>query len=76
MPLEPGRYTQAQLNAMGISDNDISSLTVPKGYSVTVYANDNFSGASTTFTANSSYVGAAWNDTISSLVISAVTPSR
>jgi predicted alpha-1,6-mannanase (GH76 family) len=69
--LVPGRYTKAQLNAMGILDNDISSLTVPKGYTVTVYVNDNFSGTSTTFTANTSYVGASWNDTISSLVISA-----
>lgn len=69
--LPPGRYTKIQLNAMGILDNDISSLTVPKGYTVTVYVDDNFSGASTIFTANSGFVGATWNDTISSLVIRA-----
>jgi predicted alpha-1,6-mannanase (GH76 family) len=70
--LIPGSYTKAKLNAMGILDNDISSLTVPKGYTVTVYVNDNFSGASTTFTTNSGFVGATWNDTISSLVIRTV----
>lgn len=74
--LAPGKYTKAQLNAMGVLDDDISSLTVPNGYSIIVYKNDNFSGASTTFTANSSYVGAVWNDAISSLVIRAGTPAH
>jgi predicted alpha-1,6-mannanase (GH76 family) len=73
--LAPGSYTKTQLNAMGILDNDISSLTIPKGYTVTVYVNDNFSGSSTTFTTNSSFAGSAWNDRISSLIIrAAATP--
>ena len=73
--LAPGSYTKTQLNAMGILDNDISSLTIPKGYTVTVYVNDNFSGSSTTFTTNSSFAGSTWNDRISSLIIrAAATP--
>ena len=66
--LSTGNYTLAQLQARGISDNDITSLTVPSGYVVTVYENDNFGGASKTFTANSAWL-ADWNDRISSLKI-------
>jgi predicted alpha-1,6-mannanase (GH76 family) len=66
--LSTGNYTLAQLQARGIADNDITSLTVPAGYVVTVYENDNFGGASKVFTANSAWL-ADWNDRISSLKI-------
>ncbi|WP_281309910.1 RICIN domain-containing protein [Flavobacterium flavigenum] len=66
--LSPGNYTLAQLQARGIADNDITSLTVPDGYVVTVYENDNFGGASKVFTANSAWIS-DWNDRISSLKI-------
>jgi predicted alpha-1,6-mannanase (GH76 family) len=66
--LAEGSYTLAQLQARGVSDNDITSMTVPGGYSVTVYENDNFTGASKTFTANVSWI-ADWNDRVSSLKI-------
>jgi hypothetical protein len=63
-----GAYTQAQLQARGVTDNDITSLTIPMGYVVTVYENDNFTGASKTFTANTTWL-ADWNDRITSLKI-------
>jgi hypothetical protein len=66
--LSPGTYTLAQLQAKGIYDNDITSLTVPAGYTVTVYENDNFSGASAIFTTNQTWLN-TWNDRISSLRI-------
>lgn len=66
--LSTGDYTLAQLQARGVSDNDITSLSIPQGYVLTVYENDNFSGASKTFTANSAWL-ADWNDRISSLKI-------
>jgi hypothetical protein len=66
--LSTGNFTLAQLQARGISDNDITSLTVPSGYVVTVYENDNFGGASKIFIANSAWL-ADWNDRISSLKI-------
>ncbi|MGO4773138.1 RICIN domain-containing protein [Flavobacterium sp. W22_SRS_FK3] len=66
--LSTGTYTLAQLQARGISDNDITSLTIPAGYVVTVYENDNFGGASKIFTANSAWLN-DWNDRISSLKI-------
>ncbi|HYG38933.1 MAG TPA: glycoside hydrolase family 76 protein [Cytophagales bacterium] len=72
--LAPGMYTLAQLQAKGITDNDITSLTIPSGYSVTVYENDNFSGASATYTSNQTWL-ASWNDRISSLRIVAPNPS-
>lgn len=63
-----GNYTLAQLQAKGVSDNDITSMTIPAGYSITVYENDNFTGASKTFTANTAWM-ADWNDRITSLKI-------
>lgn len=67
-----GTYTLAQLQARGITDNDITSMTVPAGYSVTVYENNNFTGASKTFTANATWL-ADWNDRITSIKIAEVT---
>jgi predicted alpha-1,6-mannanase (GH76 family) len=66
--LAEGTYTLAQLQARGVTDNGITSMTVPGGYSVTVYENDNFTGAAKTFTANATWL-ADWNDRISSMKI-------
>gem|GEM_PF-1339608 len=66
-----GSYTLAQLQARGVADNDITSMTVPAGYSITVYENDNFTGAFKTFTANAQWL-ADWNDRISSIKIAYV----
>lgn len=66
--LLPGDYTSAQLFARGIPDNYITSLSIPSGYIVTVYENDNFTGTSKTFTANTTWL-ADWNDRISSIKI-------
>ena len=67
--LAAGRYSQAQLAEAGVRDNDISSLTVPPGYRITLFENDNFLGESLTLTANRSWIGAEWNDRVSSLII-------
>ena len=40
--LTVGNYTLAQLNAMGISDNMISSVQVYPGFKITLYQDDNF----------------------------------
>ncbi len=66
--LAVGNYTLAQLQARGVTDNDITSFSIPTGYTVTVYENDNFSGASKTFTSNTGWL-ADWNDRISSIKI-------
>lgn len=70
--LPVGSYTLAQLQQRAINDNDITSLSVPEGYTVTVYENDNFTGASKAFTATSNWL-ADWNDRISSVKITSAT---
>ncbi|MDX6241570.1 MAG: hypothetical protein QOG10_6394, partial [Kribbellaceae bacterium] len=51
-PLAKGNYTRAQLQAAGVQDNWASSARVPAGWSVTFFADDNFSGTSWTRTAD------------------------
>ena len=69
-PLAVGNYTTAQLNALGVLDNDVSSLKVTEGYKVILYDGDNFTGSSTVITsANSCLVAANWNDITSSIQV-------
>ncbi|GAA3920018.1 carbohydrate-binding protein [Chitinophaga oryziterrae] len=70
--LAAGSYNTAALVAKGIKDNDITAYTIPAGYQVTFYKNDNFSGGSMVVTGNSSWIGGAWNDSISSLIVAPV----
>jgi chitinase len=72
--LQTGTYTTAQLNALGIADNDISTVTVQSGYQVTLYNDNNLSGASYTTTTNSSCLTTVgFNDMTSSIKVSLVT---
>ncbi len=64
-----GTYTLAQLMAKGVSNDWMSSLRVPSGWTVIVYQHDNFGGTAWTFTADTSYVGSACNDQMSSVKI-------
>jgi len=68
--LQPGSYTLTQLQALGISNDDISSLKVQSGYKVTLYWDDNFGGSTLVKTADDDcLVDDGWNDQASSLVI-------
>jgi hypothetical protein len=51
-PLVKGNYTRAQLQAAGVPDNWASSVRIPSGWSVTFFADDNFSGTSWTRTSD------------------------
>ncbi|TDO73303.1 putative secreted protein (Por secretion system target) [Flavobacterium chryseum] len=74
--LQTGDYTLSQLQAKGISDNDISSLKVQSGYEVVLYANDNFSGSSTIITADDTcLVDNTFNDVATSVRVRAITNS-
>ncbi|MFC4101665.1 galactose-binding domain-containing protein [Paenibacillus xanthanilyticus] len=64
-----GNYTLSQLNSAGIPDNWTSSLKVPSGWTVEVYADDHFQGTKWTYTADSSWVGTEANDKMSSVKI-------
>jgi hypothetical protein len=65
----PGSYTYNDIIARGALNDDITSFTMPDGYSVTLYEDDNYAGASATFTANTPWVGSTWNDRTSSIRI-------
>ena len=74
--LQPGSYTLTQLQALGISNDDISSLKVQSGYKVTLYWDDNFGGSTLVKTADDDcLVDDGWNDQASSLVIGTNTGS-
>ncbi len=74
--LNEGRYTTAQLQALGVRNNDLSSLKVNAGYQVTLYDGDNFSGRSVVKSGNAAcLVDDAFNDQASSAVVSKVSSS-
>jgi chitinase len=66
----PGSYALSALTNMGIKNDDVSSLRVPSGYSVTMYWDDNFGGATLVKTADdSTLVDDNWNDAMTSVVV-------
>jgi hypothetical protein len=68
--LNAGAYTLSQLNGLGILNDDISSLKVNAGYKVTLYENDNFTGAALVVTGDKScLVADSWNDRATSLKV-------
>jgi hypothetical protein len=68
--LTPGSYTLADLEARGIANDDLSSITVPAGMTATVYEHDNFGGASWTYTADRTcFVEDGNNDEVSSIIV-------
>ncbi|MBC9932029.1 EndoS/ChiA family endoglycosidase [Chitinophaga qingshengii] len=56
-PIAKGSYTLSQLQAKGVVNDWASSVKIPAGWSVTIYADDNFSGTSWTLTSNNSWLG-------------------
>lgn len=70
--LDAGAYTLAQLNTLGILNDDISSMKVLEGFKVVLYANDNFGGMSKTLTQNSDCfvtLDTNWNDIVTSIKV-------
>ncbi len=45
VPLGVGNYTLTQLRALGVVNDDISSLRVQSGYEIVLYRDDNFTGS-------------------------------
>lgn len=79
--LTPGNYTLAQLTALGVLNNDISSLRVTPGYEMILYSDDNFQGNAYLFRSDFSCLVTVvvngttinLNDWASSLVVRATT---
>lgn len=77
IPLSPGNYTLAQLQALGILNDDISSLRVNTGYQIQLFASDNFLGNSQSFsTDNPCLVTNGFNDVPTSVKVYAVAPVK
>ena len=75
--LNVGTYTTAQLNALGVADNDISRVTVQAGYQVTLYTDNNFGGSSIILTSEASCLTSNnFNDVVSSIKVSLVLPNQ
>lgn len=64
-----GNFNLASLQAKGFKNDDLSSIKCPWGYKVTMYADDNFKGATKVITGDTSYVGNDWNDKVSSIKV-------
>ncbi|MBR1930323.1 MAG: RICIN domain-containing protein [Lachnospiraceae bacterium] len=62
-----GNYNLASLQAKGFLNDDLSSLKVPFGYKVTLYADDNFSGTAKVITGDTAWIGNDFNDKTSSI---------
>ncbi|UII20913.1 beta/gamma crystallin family protein [Fulvivirga ligni] len=68
--LPVGDYTLGQLESLGLSNDDVSSLRVESGYKIVLYWNNNFSGSTLTRTSNDNCLGnEGWNDEVSSVKV-------
>ncbi len=64
--LKAGNYNISQLN---IGNDQLSSIKVPKGFVVTLYADANFTGKTMKVTQDTPYVGNEFNDMTSSIKV-------
>lgn len=62
--MTPGMY---DVNSLQIGNDKLSSIKIPLGIRVTLFADAGFKGASKTFTADTAYVGNDFNDITSSI---------
>ena len=70
-PFGIGAYKKADILARGGLDKDASSIKIPAGLKVTLYEEDNFTGASKILTANTSCLTSeSFNDKVTSLIVS------
>lgn len=67
--LQVGEYTNADLNALGISNNTISALQVGEGYQAELFINDFHRGDSGTLSTNNPCLIGRYNDAITSIVV-------
>ena len=71
VPLGVGSYTMGQLQALGIMNDQVSSVNVQSGYQATLYEHHDFTGNSLVLSSGdySCLVDNGFNDEMSSLVI-------
>jgi len=61
--LAKGDYRLSNLKAYGLDANDLSSMRLPSGYTVTLYDSDNFGGTSSSYTSDTASLGSMNNKT-------------
>ncbi len=72
--IKVGKYTLTDMKAIGILNDDISSIKVSAGYKVIGYWDDNFGGTTLALTADDNCLDDnGWNDKISSMEVVATT---
>lgn len=64
-----GIYNLRELRALGMKNDDISSLKVNPGFKVTVFQHDKQQGWGQIFKSDAPWIGTAYNDQVSSLLI-------
>ncbi len=70
-----GSYPLSALTAAGGLGKDVSSLSVPNGYKITLYAEDNYLGASLAKTGDDICLAdEGWNDRLSSFKVEKIPP--
>ena len=67
--LKPGNYTMAQLAAIGLQNDQISSIKIAQGYKAILYYDDNFTGATVELTADNGCFNDFWTDKVTSIKI-------
>ncbi|UII21366.1 carbohydrate-binding protein [Fulvivirga ligni] len=74
--LQTGTYNLADLQALGVANDDISSVEISSGYQVTLYMGNNSTDQSLVLTnSNSCLVANGFNDETSSIVVSSIASS-
>lgn len=63
---DEGSYDVKQL---GIGDNELSSIKIPYGWSITIYQNEGFGGGSQEYTFSVDCLNSNWNDHVSSIKV-------
>lgn len=67
--LREGEYTNAQLNALGINNNSISSLQVADGYQIDLFINDFQRGQSGMLNTDNPCLVGRYNDAVTSVIV-------
>jgi Glycosyl hydrolases family 18 len=67
--LVKGKYSMSALSAYGITDSTASSVYVPKGWTVTIFAGDNFQGQSLTICSSVAAIQQKSGPVIGSMII-------
>ncbi|HEY6915100.1 MAG TPA: PA14 domain-containing protein, partial [Paludibacter sp.] len=68
--IDVGEYTLSKLQALGLANDDISSLKIASGFKVQLFADDNFAGSMVELTSSSACLSSiSWDNKVSSLKV-------